>query len=320
MDIITLGLAKKYTNKKIKEAVFEGGKVVLDDTLTKSGYAADAWAVGNRIKEVETKIPSFDKANVGQFIVVKAIDENGKPTEWEAVDMPEIPEQVNADWNQNDPNAMDYVKNRPFHDNSVTLMQFEMTYYGPTANYPSRNEHGIIDADLANTYQTLIYESNGKPMTLDVNDKQIAVTAVFYSRKTGLYYYRLVDENGIIALEGCYNSGNTAASSQIILYSGNLGLGIAEQPCTVKIVQNDRKQLDEKFIPDTIARKTDIPDVTNGNDGVTPHIGDNGNWFIGNVDTGVKAQGDDYVLTDADVQDITAEVLTALPTWTGGAY
>lgn len=29
----------------------------------------------------------------------------------------------------------------------------------------------------------------------------------------------------------------------------------------------------------------------NGNDGVTPHIGENGNWFIGDTDTGVAAQG-----------------------------
>lgn len=29
----------------------------------------------------------------------------------------------------------------------------------------------------------------------------------------------------------------------------------------------------------------------NGNDGITPHIGENGNWFIGTVDTGVPAQG-----------------------------
>ena len=28
-----------------------------------------------------------------------------------------------------------------------------------------------------------------------------------------------------------------------------------------------------------------------GEDGVTPHIGDNGNWFIGDIDTGVAAQG-----------------------------
>ncbi len=31
----------------------------------------------------------------------------------------------------------------------------------------------------------------------------------------------------------------------------------------------------------------------NGVDGVTPHIGENGNWWIGNTDTGVKAAGDD---------------------------
>ena len=28
-----------------------------------------------------------------------------------------------------------------------------------------------------------------------------------------------------------------------------------------------------------------------GKDGITPHIGDNGNWFIGTVDTGISAQG-----------------------------
>ncbi len=32
---------------------------------------------------------------------------------------------------------------------------------------------------------------------------------------------------------------------------------------------------------------------TDGKDGETPHIGSNGNWFIGDVDTGVKAEGKD---------------------------
>ena len=35
-----------------------------------------------------------------------------------------------------------------------------------------------------------------------------------------------------------------------------------------------------------------------GADGQTPHIGNNGNWWIGSTDTGVKAQGD----TGADGQ------------------
>lgn len=46
----------------------------------------------------------------------------------------------------------------------------------------------------------------------------------------------------------------------------------------------------------------DGKDGTNGKDGadgVTPHIGDNGNWYIGETDTGIKAEGTD----GADGQD-----------------
>ena len=32
-------------------------------------------------------------------------------------------------------------------------------------------------------------------------------------------------------------------------------------------------------------------DGTNGTDGITPHIGENGNWYIGDVDTGISATG-----------------------------
>ena len=63
------------------------------------------------------------------------------------------------------------------------------------------------------------------------------------------------------------------------------------------------------------------PDVTDGEDGITPHIGANGNWFIGDTDTGVPAKGekgeqgdkgDPYILTDEDKTLIAAEVLTQL--------
>lgn len=61
-----------------------------------------------------------------------------------------------------------------------------------------------------------------------------------------------------------------------------------------------------------------------GTDGLTPHIGGNGNWWIGEFDTGVKAEGtvgesgytpirgQDYY-TDADKAEIVASVLAALP-------
>lgn len=56
-----------------------------------------------------------------------------------------------------------------------------------------------------------------------------------------------------------------------------------------------------------------------GKDGITPHIGENGNWYIGDEDTGVQAQGEDgepgqpgepgsdYVLTESDKAEIAQE-------------
>ena len=41
--------------------------------------------------------------------------------------------------------------------------------------------------------------------------------------------------------------------------------------------------------------------------GITPHIGSNGNWFVGNTDTGKPSRGtdgQDYILTAADKAEI----------------
>ena len=55
----------------------------------------------------------------GQTIKVKTV-QDGKPTEWEAVDMPSQP-----DWNQNDNTKPDYIKNRPLiatNDDAMDLL------------------------------------------------------------------------------------------------------------------------------------------------------------------------------------------------------
>ena len=45
----------------------------------------------------------------------------------------------------------------------------------------------------------------------------------------------------------------------------------------------------------TEIRAVDLPDgsASSGQNGITPHIGANGNWYLGNADTGVKASGED---------------------------
>lgn len=65
-----------------------------------------------------------------------------------------------------------------------------------------------------------------------------------------------------------------------------------------------------------------------GADGITPIIGNNGNWHLGETDTGKPSRGEkgdtpqkgtDY-WTAADRQSIVDDVLAALPTWEGGSY
>ena len=77
-----------------------------------------------------------------------------------------------------------------------------------------------------------------------------------------------------------------------------------------------------------------------GADGITPHIGENGNWYLDDTDTGKPSRGEkgdkgdrgakgadgkapikgtDY-WTAADKAEIVNDTLAALPTWTGGGY
>ena len=67
----------------------------------------------------------------------------------------------------------------------------------------------------------------------------------------------------------------------------------------------------------------------NGTDGTTPHIGANGNWYLGATDTGKPSRGatgakgdpgDDYVLTSADKAEIAALVLAEIPNGDEVAY
>jgi len=77
----------------------------------------------------------------------------------------------------------------------------------------------------------------------------------------------------------------------IVLISGVDGVGINE------IVLNEDDELIIKLTNDSeinlgIIKGNDGADGQKGDDGVTPHIGQDGNWWIGNTDTGIKAAGE----------------------------
>lgn len=97
IDVVTLALAKGYTDGKIQDAAF--GDVPLDTSLTKKGQAADAKAVGDAIGKLSGGI-AVTGAKVGQTVKISAVDENGVPTAWESVDFPSGGETEVKEWEE----------------------------------------------------------------------------------------------------------------------------------------------------------------------------------------------------------------------------
>lgn len=114
--------------------------VKSDNSLINNYYDEYVWISSSRTFEKigSTQIDDFiqnpSAAEVGQTIVVKEVNKEGKPIAWEMAD---LPEQVQPDWNQNDPNQPDYVKNRTHSSNPKYIFQGtsypiwgELTKYG----------------------------------------------------------------------------------------------------------------------------------------------------------------------------------------------
>ena len=162
MDIVTLAASRKYTDKKIAESASVGIKYKIVDSLPSSGETQTIYFVNNDNgwlnnyydeylwisssgtfeKIGSTQLDDFiqnpSAAEVGQTIVVKEVNKEGKPITWEMAD---LPEQVQSDWNQNDETAPDYVKNRPFYTGD--LVETEII---PKTTVAFTEESGIMAA------------------------------------------------------------------------------------------------------------------------------------------------------------------------------
>ena len=67
MDIKTLAAAKAYTDKKLQQGGNGNSSTIIDSSLTLSGAAADAFVVGQKIKNIEDIL----------FEIEENIDESG---------------------------------------------------------------------------------------------------------------------------------------------------------------------------------------------------------------------------------------------------
>lgn len=186
-------------------------------------------------------------ATVGQTIKVAAVDENGKPTEWEAVNMPE---QVQPDWNQNDSTAANYVKNRPFYDNLLVRV--------PIPRIPGIAFYKVSDSVPTGDC------SDGASATIIVAGKKELL-----SISNPGYDYYFASEFVVVALEDnvtVTEFGLTLPGKGTYFVAGNevplitgLALGADADPeITWDGNIGELKKLDEKYFPENVATKSDV--------------------------------------------------------------
>lgn len=127
------------TGKSIKATVTQGATVEASAGMPVIRYVKDSdlYTAIDGYMDGHPEIPAPTTASVGQTIRVTAVDEGGKPTAWETAD---LPEQAQADWNQNDSTAADYVKNRPFYTGDLVEQElFDVVSLMDAAGYQWQN-------------------------------------------------------------------------------------------------------------------------------------------------------------------------------------
>ena len=186
------------------------------------------------INEAMTKGVDVSGASVGQIIKVAAVDDAGKPTEWKTVD---LPEQAQSDWEQNDAEQPNYVKNRPFYEkiDSVTLMpetQFSnLTHvYNPEISIPSDvNGKYIVDFTVGKIFE-------GDPVKVTFNG------TVYECVKKGDY----IGNQSLTGYDGVEDTGEPF----LFYLSGISSFHTKSTDCVVKVDADisSIKKLDSKFV------------------------------------------------------------------------
>jgi hypothetical protein len=156
-----------------------------------------------------------------------------------------------ADWNQNDPEAADYIKNRPFYEVSgngivlfdETIAAEDLSYSSDFNSYSTSYKYNLVEGvetsyEQGNTY-TVIYDG-------------VTYTDV----PCGNDYYNFIGDKNLVNYPFCSYIGGTDGNGGSINFNST-----TPGPHTIKIIDGEPGtlvQLDEKFIPDTIARVADV--------------------------------------------------------------
>lgn len=168
------------TDKAKLDGISSGATAVsIDTTLTQSGQAADAKAVGD---ELAKKLDNPQTAAVGDVLTVEEVDENGKPTKWKTA--PAAAEQVQSDWYEQDSTKPSYIKNGfaklKFTKKKAPSRQLTAEgYYQYTVSTPSGKSSYVcyqLSVLIApDTYDTIYVDIVPTDETATLNNIKVAI-------------------------------------------------------------------------------------------------------------------------------------------------
>ena len=253
----------------------------------------------------------------------------------EKIDNIHIPERFQSDWNQNDENAQDYIKNKPFYDNSWVL---------DTSN--------VLEINDINSGVGFVLISNN-PDDFYLSDDNIGYYGKYKNTeyKLAISHYPMYDCEAFLYTDDgnkttiCYvvRQENTSikiynVGTRYEISNPSIGIWVKHDPQFGKkasIYTKDMHKIDEKYLPDIGELKDDlalkVPNTDYApeekNDAMTQPVGKDANgklWTApvsgGNVDfkTDETLTLKDGILsvntTDQMAQDNT------LPITSAGAY
>lgn len=162
-----------------------------------------------------------------------------------------------ADWSQNDASASNYVQNRTHYDSTTAVTLYENESEAVTGTYKNVGYY-MHYWELGSTKGFAYYKPTINGTDLETFEAPLQIAANSPETNYLGYTISLIDLPSSIG-EGKYS---------MFAYDGNAYFVVAKYTSeeivySVNVTgwQGEFKKLDEKFIPDTIARSEDIPDT-----------------------------------------------------------
>ena len=218
-------------------------------------------SASNVIIEENGEAKRFSAASLGKVKTVNGVepDENGNIE----VEAGGSVEQVQPDWNQNDSTQPDYVKNRTHWVEGIDeelLAETTTTFRdagGPVMGI------AIIDhtkIEVGKRYTLIVdgvaYESEAFPVT---GGTEIGIEVTIpYIGNPNFMEMGYGEDNGLPFIAGFSSDGTGITDTFYVFMQGADG---DSHIISLSMSSTTYHPLDEAFIPDTIARKSDIPEV-----------------------------------------------------------